>query len=333
VTLPAPVEVEAPAKVNLFLRVLAREEGGYHQLETLFQALELRDTLTLTPVSRGCAGGSLEPREGWVDGVGLEVEGAELGPLRENLVHRAARMALEAAGDRGPDPGWDLHIRLRKRVPHGAGLGGGSSDAAATLTGVNRLLGGVLSPDQLLSLAGRLGSDVPFFLCSSPLALGWGRGTRLLPLPPLPSRRLLLAVPPFSVSTPEAYRALAEFRAAGGTGRDAGDGVRLLSPDSLGSWAGIRGLAENDFHKPVFRLHPELPALLHALAEVGEGPTLLSGSGSALFTLLPGEGGEGVPDSLRTRFGSVRFLSTGTLGGLPAPSEAGARSTASPAGS
>jgi len=137
----------APAKVNLSLRVLARERSGYHQLETLFCALELRDEIE---IERG--GGALS----------LQVEGAELGPPEENLVHRAAVAFHDAAGIRP-----DTRIRLRKRIPAGAGLGGGSSDAAATLAALNALHGAPLGPTHLLRLGAELGSDVPFFLCGS----------------------------------------------------------------------------------------------------------------------------------------------------------------------
>ncbi len=151
---PAAVRILAPAKVNLWLRVLRRRPDGFHELDTLFQAVDLCDEVE---VSR---------RPG--NGVRLTVEGAELGPARENLAHRAALAFLDAAGrSAGSDR---VEIRLRKRIPAGAGLGGGSSDAAAVLRCVSALWGDPLSPAVLAELGASLGSDVAFFLGRGPLA-------------------------------------------------------------------------------------------------------------------------------------------------------------------
>lgn len=282
---PDVLELWAPAKVNLFLRVLAREEGGYHQVETLFQQVELSDRL------------QVERTDG--AGVDLVVEGAELGPARENLAWRAAVLALEAAGARG-----GVRIRLEKQIPPGAGLGGGSSDGAAVLTGVNRLLGGPLSPARLLELASALGSDVPAFLSPSPTTLAWGRGGRLLPLHPLPPRPVLLALPPFPVSTPEAYRRLAADRAGAPP-----CGASLLDLVELSSWDGVERLAVNDFEAPVFAWHPLLGKLREGLARAGAAPALLSGSGSTVFGVF--EDPERASDAaveLAASFPEVRWL-------------------------
>ncbi len=255
----------APAKVNLTLRVLAREESGYHQLETLFCGLELADTLELRP------GGA---------GIRLEVEGAELGPIEDNLVVRAAR-AFERATGRMVD----VAIRLRKEIPAGAGLGGGSSDAAATLDALNDLHGRPLDDAALVDIAAQLGSDVAFFLCRSPLALAWGRGERLLPIPPLPRAPVLLAVPGFAIPTPDAYRDLAAYRAATG----ARAGAAVIPPAALASWDEVARAAVNDFEPPTFARFPELAELKRLLLEAGARIALLSGSGSALFGVFPDE--------------------------------------------
>ncbi|HEX6938379.1 MAG TPA: 4-(cytidine 5'-diphospho)-2-C-methyl-D-erythritol kinase [Longimicrobiales bacterium] len=259
------LRVRAPAKVNLSLRVLAREVSGYHQIETLFCALDLADSLELR------LGGA---------GIRLEVEGAELGPVEDNLVFRAAR-AFERA------TGIDLHvaIRLRKEVPAGAGLGGGSSDAAATLDALNELHGRPLDDAALLALAATLGSDVPFFLCRSGLALAWGRGDRLLPLPEPPRAPVLVVAPGFAIPTADAYRALDAHRnAAAGAA-----GAAVLRLDTLRGWEAIAAAAVNDFEPPTFARFPDLAELKRLLLDAGATIALLSGSGSALFGVFPDE--------------------------------------------
>jgi 4-diphosphocytidyl-2-C-methyl-D-erythritol kinase len=265
----------APAKVNLFLRVLAREESGYHQVETLFQALELSDQVTL------------ELLEG-AGRIQLEVEGVPadaLGPPEENLAVRAARLLLDAVG--GDPPG--LRIRLLKRIPHGAGLGGGSSDAATVLRGLNELLGWPLDASRLVGLGGTLGADVAFFLCGSPLALAWGRGDRLLPLPPLPAVDVVVALPEARIATPDAYARLAAWRASGGAGAAP---ARSLRGTPWSSWEGVAAEAENDFAAALHAAYPDLAAIREALEGAGARPALLSGSGSAVFGVFPdGAGG------------------------------------------
>ena len=271
----AVLRVAAPAKVNLTLHVLAREISGYHQLETLFCALELADTLEFR---------SGEP------GIRLEVEGAELGPVEDNLVHRAARAFYATAGIESA-----VSVRLRKEIPSGAGLGGGSSDAATTLHALNQLHGGPLDRDTLLEIAAGLGSDVPFFLCGSPLALAWGRGERLMPLTPLPRAPVLVVVPGFGFPTPEAYRELDAFRTQSvGTSAPlasagAAPAARLVRRDELRTWEGVATLAHNDFEAPTYARYPELAELKALLLDAGASVALLSGSGSALFAAFPDE--------------------------------------------
>jgi 4-diphosphocytidyl-2-C-methyl-D-erythritol kinase len=289
----------APAKINLFLRVLAREEGGYHQLETLFQTVALSDRLTLERTTR--------------TGVELEVVGAELGPPEENLAWRAAEAVLREAAE-VPGPVGGVRIVLEKRIPHGAGLGGGSSDAAAVLRGVNQLLGDPLPLERLLALAASLGSDVPVFLSPSPTTLAWGRGERLLPLPPLPAAPILLAIPDFPVSTPEAYRRLAEWRTRG-AGQGAGRrGPGLLDPGALSTWGGVAVASENDFEEPVFSWHPHLGEIRDGLRRAGASTALLSGSGAALFGVFAGDRpAASAAETLRENFPSVRFVVTRSL--------------------
>lgn len=252
------IQLEAFAKVNLLLRVLAREEDGYHTLETLFARISLADEV------------AAERREG--RGVTLDVSGADTGPPAENLALRAAEAVLQATGQR-----FAVHLTLAKRIPVRAGLGGGSSDAAAALEAVNRLAGNAVPRHELLQLAARLGSDVPFFLSGGPLALAWGRGERLLRLPPLPPAPALLLIPPVGVSTTEAYRWVDAVRQ--GAGRR---GAVALDLPALATWGDVARLAGNDFEAAVFGRHAEIRAGFEALA--GTHPLLcrMSGSGSAL---------------------------------------------------
>jgi 4-diphosphocytidyl-2-C-methyl-D-erythritol kinase len=261
-SLPADtVRAAAPAKVNLFLRVLAREASGFHSLETLFCALTLADEVVVRPGEAG---------------VRLVVYGdVDTGLPERNLCVRAAE-AFHAALGRAPA----VTIELAKRIPAAAGLGGGSSDAAATLRALDALHGGVLGRDGLLRLAIRLGADVPFFLCGSPLALAWGRGERLLALPPLPPRPVLVAHPGVGMPTPEAFRRLAERRAASGASAPE---ARAIALEALGSWEGVAALAENDFEAVVA---PEIPVLGQALGEMREAGAVvarMAGSGASLF--------------------------------------------------
>jgi 4-diphosphocytidyl-2-C-methyl-D-erythritol kinase len=260
VTSPAEVRVAAPAKVNLFLRVLAREASGFHSLETLFCALTLADEVV---VRRGAPG------------VRLRVAGGvDTGPPERNLCVRAAE-AFYAV--RGESPA--VTIDLVKRIPSAAGLGGGSSDAAATLLALDALHGGTVGRDRLLQLAIALGADVPFFLSGSPLALAWGRGERLLALPPLPSRPVLVAHPGVAMPTPEAFRRLAGRRAAAGLIPEA----RAIPLAGLGSWAEVAPRAENDFEAVVV---PEIPVLARALDEMRDAGAIvaqLAGSGGSIF--------------------------------------------------
>ncbi len=260
----AAATLTCPAKVNLFLRVLAREADGMHGLETLFCRLALADELTVEPAGSGIA---------------LEVDGAELGPVEENLAWRAADAVLAATGRRT-----GVAMRLVKRIPAGAGLGGGSSDAASALLAVNRLAGNAIPRGELFHLAARLGADVPFFLSEAALALAWGHGTRLLRLPALPLRPMLLVIPEQRVATVDAYRWVDEIR-QGSSGR----GSVALDLSLLGDWSDLARLSGNDFEAATFGRHPPLREGFEALA--GTRPLLcrMSGSGSALVAVYRSE--------------------------------------------
>jgi 4-diphosphocytidyl-2-C-methyl-D-erythritol kinase len=257
--------VRAPAKVNLFLRVLGRREDGFHELLTVFQAIGLFDRIEVSLTDGGIA---------------LEVVGPDLGPDPENLAFRAARALLEEV-----NTPLGARIRLEKHIPAGAGLGGGSSDAAGVLVAVNRLLGGPLPSDRLASIGADLGSDVPFFLGEEPLALGRGRGESLVALPSLPEATLVLVIPPAPVGTDGAYAALAEHRRERGWKPP----ENLPGPGAWRAWSDVSDLAANDFEDVVPRMYPEVAAGLRALADTGAEVTMLSGSGGACFGLFVDE--------------------------------------------
>ncbi|MEX0893542.1 MAG: hypothetical protein WEB88_15355, partial [Gemmatimonadota bacterium] len=226
-------------------------------------------------------------------GIMLRVEGAELGAPEDNLAHRAATLWCQRAG---VTPACAIH--LVKRIPAGAGLGGGSSDAAAVLRALDRLAaagrapGGAapLGPAELLRLAAALGSDVPFLLAGGPLALAWGRGERLLPLPALPPAAVVVAAPAAGMATAAAYARLAETRVAAASAPAAPEPVRLELV-SLATWRGVAALAVNDFEPLVLAEVPAAARALEVLREAGAAPALLTGSGSAVFGVFPG--GEG----------------------------------------
>jgi 4-diphosphocytidyl-2-C-methyl-D-erythritol kinase len=256
--------VSARAKLNLSLRVLAREQSGFHQIETLFCALELADELTVE------LGGSAIELE---VGAPADAPGTvgDPGPLETNHAMRAAHAFFRALGKPGA-----ARIRLVKRIPVGAGLGGGSSDAAAVLLALNRLHGEPFNADRLVALGGSLGSDVPFFLTGAVLALAWGRGDRLLPLPPLPSASVVLAVPPERIATADAYARLASRR-----GAHAMTGPEIVTLPR--SWTEVAGVAANDFEASAFEDFPRLGDLRSLLEGCGASVARMTGSGSVVF--------------------------------------------------
>jgi 4-diphosphocytidyl-2-C-methyl-D-erythritol kinase len=262
---PESVTTSAPAKVNLFLRILAREESGYHGLETLFCCVSLADTVTV----RHCA-----------PGIRLAVEGGvDTGPPERNLAVRAAERFYRELGEAAA-----VGIHLTKRIPSAAGLGGGSSDCAATLRALNALHGEPLGRAALLQMGSELGSDVSFFLCGSPLALAWSRGERLLPLPRLPARPIVIAHPGVAMATPEAFRRVAELRGGGYRPRS-----RAIPIEQLTDWAAVAALAENDFQPVVAQQIPLVAEAVDALHGSGASVALMAGSGSSVFGVFEGE--------------------------------------------
>ncbi len=257
--------IRAQAKINLLLRILGRERSGYHSLETVFSRLELSDDIVV--------------RVG-VEGRSLDCGNAELGAVERNLAYRAA-MAYRETG--WPDT---FAIEIEKRIPVGGGLGGGSADAGAVLRALNALRPEPIPPDALLDLASKLGADVPFLSSCSAMALAWGRGERMLALPPLPPRVVLLLTPPFAVSTAEAYSWIAQER---------GDAFNPLAGEltlgMLRDWNSVQTIARNDFEPVVMRKQPLIRTLLSSLRSLGASIAMLSGSGSTVFGIFDDDSG------------------------------------------
>jgi 4-diphosphocytidyl-2-C-methyl-D-erythritol kinase len=253
------VRIAAHAKVNLFLRILARESTGWHQIETAFALLELADELEVRRIDGGA-------------GVTLAVDGPDLGPAEENLTVRAAQAVLAATGNR-----FGVALKVTKRIPVRAGLGGGSSDGAAALHAVNALAGNAVPRHELLQFAAKLGADVTFFASGAPLAVAWGRGERMFRLPAPPATPVLVAIPSVQIATPDAYRWWDEANPT-----PAARGPVALDAEALATWGSIGRLGGNDFESPVFGRYPELRALYERLAGTGPVWVRLCGSGCAV---------------------------------------------------
>ena len=257
--------VAAQAKLNLHLRVLAREASGYHSIETIFHRIDLADDILV----------SITDGERTID-----VAGAETGPAESNLAYRAAlAYAAHAGWPRG------FRVELEKRIPIGAGLGGGSADAAGVLRALNFLSPDPIPQNDVLMVAAGLGADVPFLASGAVMALAWGHGERLLECAPLPRRDILLMTPEFSVSTADAYRWLDEDRAT--TPADSLDANPLcIDGLALTTWDSIAAFARNDFEPVVALRHPRLEGYLEALRRSRASFAQMTGSGSTIFGVL-----------------------------------------------
>lgn len=257
---PVPVTIRAFAKVNLDLRIIGLLPDGYHDVRTVLQSVRLHDTLTFTP-----ARGRMT--------IVCDVPGVPLDG--RNLVWKAAAL-LDHVARRGTGEPSGVRVTLTKRIPAEAGLGGGSSDAAATLLALTRLWKLDLDLPSLLRLGARLGADVPFFLAGGTV-LGTGRGDDISPLTEPPPTAVVLVKPPFGVSTPDAYRWFDED----GPPRPVRSRRRL--PASWPAWAAA---VRNDLEAPVARRHPAVRRTVQALTVLGSDYAAMSGSGSAVFGLF-----------------------------------------------
>ncbi|MGO9230927.1 MAG: 4-(cytidine 5'-diphospho)-2-C-methyl-D-erythritol kinase [Bryobacteraceae bacterium] len=252
--------LRALAKINLELRVIGERPDGYHELRTIFQTISLADSIELafTPARR------------------TKIELADDLHIADNLVTRAARAAMDAMRLTG-----HIEMRLTKRIPMGAGLGGGSSDAAAVLLALPALAGRSLPMDRLSRLGEQLGSDVPFFLLGG-AAVGIGRGTELFPLPdgkPLPG---VLVSPGIHISTAEAYRLL-NSRLTSESQQN-----KMVTFQSRVWDGGVSRAACNDFETVVLERHGSIGAIKKRMLRAGASMALMTGSGSVVFGLFSG---------------------------------------------
>jgi 4-diphosphocytidyl-2-C-methyl-D-erythritol kinase len=255
------VRVRAFAKINLLLGVGPRQADGFHPLETVFQSLALHDTVTCT-ATRGRLVVTCDDPAVPADG--------------SNLASKAAAALWRALGRSGEPR--RCTIAISKQVPSAAGLGGGSSDAAATIVACHRLWGGTLSSIALMNVAAEVGADVPYFLVGG-TAIGLGRGDRLYPMPDIAPRWVVLACPPVGVSTADAYGWFDEYRRQ----------RRVRAMSTIEAWDSLPLLITNDLQGPVARRHPRIGALVAVLEAAGAEAAAMTGSGSAVFGLFADE--------------------------------------------
>lgn len=254
------LRLRAPAKLNLFLRVLGKRPDGYHELETLFERVDLADDITFEPHPSALS---------------LTCDDPTLPVDDTNLVLKAARLLRQRC--RVP-AGASMH--LSKRVPAGAGLGGGSSDAATTLRGLNKLWDMKLGRVELHSIAAELGSDVPFFLEPSPFAIGRGRGERLEPVAAAIRLSHVLVVPQQRLATKDVYAGMSARPGLTPAGPSISIVAHALSNGSLRELA--CGLS-NDLEPEAIRRCPIITTILSDLRQAGCAAARMSGSGSAVF--------------------------------------------------
>lgn len=261
------IVIETPAKVNLFLRIQGKRPDGYHELLTEMVMISLSDRLDVCKKDSN-AGDSLTLSGRPVDG-----------DLSENLVLRAVHLFRDAviskSGSRKKTTS-AFHLNLEKKIPVGAGLGGGSSNAAGTLWAINCLEDFPLSEEDLLKISEGLGSDVPFFLGKTH-AVAYGRGEKLHPLPPLPVRQVLVWNPEIALSTAEVYRRL-----------QAPSLVPLTDSETLHRINSLLSKAErqNDLEPVAVALHPVVGAAKRMLVSAGASEALMSGSGPSVFAFF-----------------------------------------------
>jgi 4-diphosphocytidyl-2-C-methyl-D-erythritol kinase len=251
--------VAAQAKVNLRLKVLAREADGFHSIETIFARIDLSDDVVVR------VGGT---------GQSIDCKGVDLGPLERNLAFRAAVAYSEATG-------WpnQFSIELTKRIPVGGGLGGGSADAGAVLRALDAMSPRPLGP-RLITLAAEIGSDVPFLTLENPFALAWSRGERLMPLPTLPWHPIVIVTPAKGISTADAYGWVSESR-MGFTPT-----AFIIESSAVRDWTRMAEIATNDFDSVVFNHFPDLGRAAASLRQQGAILAILAGSGSSVIGIF-----------------------------------------------
>ena len=290
---PSTITVCAPAKINVILRILDRRADGFHNLWSIMQTVALEDEVQI----------SLRADR---EGIRLRCDAMDLAADQSNLVYRAAAEVLARA-----QRSIGLDIELRKRIPMGAGLGGGSSDAAATIIGLNQLLQLKWSPAEMADAGQLLGSDVPFFLFA-PSACVAGRGETVRPVAVEGIRWVVLVNPGFGVNTKWAYQELAATRTAV---MPLSIVQQELDRQLRVNWSQLIAAAENDFEAPVFAAHGKIREIKQSLQAYGAEIALLSGSGATVFGLFA--------DEARARLAQTQFANERTLKVFVAPTCSG----------
>ena len=288
------LEKKSPCKVNLLLNILGKRPDGFHELETVMQPVNFYDELAF---------------EHGGEGVRLSCGENILPTDSKNLVHRAATAFLSAAKIHD-----GVKIHLEKRIPLAAGLGGGSGNAATALLALNELFGRPLAAEKLFEIAATLGSDIPFFLQDKP-ALATGRGEKIQPLDPFPAlrgRAFLLIHPGFGISTPWAYQNLARFPEA--LNGKAGRAKDLISKLQGNNWPGVADAFYNSLEAPALRKYPILGLFQEFLRANGAAVTLMSGSGSTTFALVPERpAAERLVEHFKAHFGASNWTAVVSL--------------------
>lgn len=256
----AAVTIRAFAKINLSLRVKEVRPDGFHEVQTILQTIDLSDRLIC------------EPRRGPFQ---LVCSAPDVPTDRTNLVWMAAQGLWDAAGREGQPR--DAVVTLDKKIPVKAGLGGGSSNAAAALLALRRVWKLRVTNEELYALTVRLGSDVPYFFVGG-TALGLGRGEEIYPLADLPAWWVVLLFPPFGIATADAYTWLDDQRRHTSGPSEA----RYLAD----TWLGKLIPLVNDLERPVIERHPVIAKLIHKLTALGAAMSAMSGSGSAVFGIF-----------------------------------------------
>lgn len=261
------MKIRAPAKINLSLRVVGKRRDGYHLLDTIMLPVSLYDELEIRKIRSPL--GNKKTKDGIIE---VSCDHPLIPDGEKNIVHRAARLIMRRA-----DKYEQIHIHIRKRIPVGAGLGGGSTDAAATLIGLNRLLKLRFSVARLEKLALSLGADVPFFIRARP-ARARGIGERLYRLRGIPRFWLVIVYPGFPVSTAWAFKKLPPTLTK--------PPVNTSIPTSLKRFDRLANLLVNDLESVTLKRYPKITLLKERLLHQGAAGGLMSGSGSSVFGIF-----------------------------------------------
>ncbi|MGB2601373.1 MAG: 4-(cytidine 5'-diphospho)-2-C-methyl-D-erythritol kinase [Candidatus Omnitrophota bacterium] len=256
------MEVTAPAKINLYLRVVRKLDDGYHEIETLFERISIFDRIVIEPSQNGTI---------------IQCDDPKVPTDEESLLGKTVKAFREESGKKE-----DFYISLEKNIPISAGMGGGSSDAAALLKGMNEMTGSPLEKEALLKIGRTLGADIPFFLSGCSFGHGTGRGDIIEKLETPHDLWHVVVNPPFEVATKDVYSKTSAFALTKNRGVD-----RMISAFSIGN--NIKEIAENlrnDLQDIVLREFPSLEQVFSELREAGAEGVLLSGSGPTVFGIF-----------------------------------------------